>query len=70
MQIKKTSRSIQGKQLVRQKSIDTAVQSQKIVKSAIDNLGSLIACCETPEDKKKIQGAIANMSVVLLEMKR
>lgn len=71
MQINKTSRkSVAGSRLVKQQPIMAAEASQKVVKTAIDQLGSLMATCKTPEEKKSIQAAIANMSVVLLELKK
>ena len=71
MQISKSKRSVvAGKKLVKQQSIQATVESQKAVKATIDKLGSLMAACSTPEEKKSIQGAIANLSVVLLELKK
>jgi len=71
MHINKSKRKVvAGRKLVRQTSINASDASQKVVKNAIDKLGSLMASCETPEEKKSIQGAIANMSVVLLELKK
>ena len=70
MQINKAKRLVNASTVSKKQSVEPAEASQKVVKSAIDKLGALIACCETPEDKKAIQGAIANMSVVLLELKK
>jgi hypothetical protein len=72
MQINRTKRKVTaGKKLVRQPDVITASeQSQKVVKSAIDQLGTIMSSCKTPEEKQAVQGAIANMSVVLLELKK
>ena len=71
MQIKKSSRKVTSSvQTSPANSIDTSAKSQKIVKSAIDDLGALLASCKSTEEKQAIQSAIANMSVVLLEMKK
>lgn len=72
MQINKTKRSkVVGKKLVKQPdTINASEKSQKVVKSAIDQLGTIMSSCKTPEEKQAVQGAIANMSVVLLELKK
>ena len=49
-------------------SISASQKSEKIVKKAIEDLGVIAASCDNAQTKKTIQGAIANMSVVLLEM--
>lgn len=70
MQISKSTRLVNASTRTKKSTITATAKSQKVVKSAIEELGALMASCKTPEEKQSIQGAIANMSVVLLELKK